>query len=281
MESADPETFAREACRRHNFAFGQFVSAGAFKSTFEVRAPDGSSLALKIIKPGVRPERTEREIAAMRRVVCPHVVSLVEVGQITLGQATCTYVVEPFLSGGTLTARCATALLEPASTLQLGQQVAVAIGALAALRLVHRDIKPDNLMFRDSGNHAVLVDLGLIRDLGAESLTRDFAAQGPGTPLFAAPEQLNNQKALIDWRTDQFALGTMLSIAALGMHPYGRDGDSPEAAIHRVAERDGPSTHFVNQSNQAGLSVLRRLVQPWPVQRINDVDEFIAAFGGT
>jgi hypothetical protein len=55
-----------------------------------------------------------------------------------------------------------------------------------------------------------LVDFGLVRDLSETSLTASWLPRGPGTPLFASPEQLNNEKALIDWRSDQFSIGVIL-----------------------------------------------------------------------
>jgi len=88
------------------------------------------------------------------------------------------------------------------------------------LDLVHRDIKPANIMFKEGLETPVLVDFGIVRDLAATSLTQTWSPIGPGTPFFASPEQLNNEKHLIDWRSDQFSLGVTLYFARTARHPY-------------------------------------------------------------
>ena len=133
---------------------------------------------------------------------------------------------------------------------------------------MHRDIKPANIMFRIPGGDAVLADFGIVRDLSADSLTQTWAGRGPGTPFFASPEQLNNEKASIDWRCDQFGLGVTISIAVFGMHPYAREGDAyPALAIDRVSNRLLPSSTFEEKCDSAQLSWLKKMVMPWPAER--------------
>ena len=121
-------------------------------------------------------------------------------------------------------------------------------------------------MFRESGE-PVLVDFGLVRDLSLSSLTKTWVMQGPGTPYFSAPEQLNNEKQLIDWRTDQFALGLVLGMCATGIHAYGTTSGAPLEAVEAIATRKGPSAAFTKAVTDAKLPVLARMVRPWPVER--------------
>jgi eukaryotic-like serine/threonine-protein kinase len=85
--------------------------------------------------------------------------------------------------------------------------------------IVHRDIKPENIILRTNGLPCIL-DLGIARFLDMESLTQTISPLGPCTPIYAAPEQLNNQKNIIDHRTDFFALGILALELYYKFHPF-------------------------------------------------------------
>lgn len=126
-------------------------------------------------------------------------------------------------------------------------------------------IKPDNIMFRGTGVDAVLVDFGLVRDLDASSLTKAFYMRGPGTPLYSAPEQLNNEKSLIDWRTDQFALGVTLCEATLNIHPF--DAGTPNQTIEKLASRSKCNKDIVDKIADLKLHPLIKMIEPYPINR--------------
>ncbi|MBE0647948.1 MAG: serine/threonine protein kinase [Bacteroidales bacterium] len=85
--------------------------------------------------------------------------------------------------------------------------------------IVHRDLKPENIIIRPSGIPCI-IDLGIARFLDLESLTKTISPLGPCTPIYAAPEQLTNNKNLIDPRTDFFGLGIIALELYLGVHPF-------------------------------------------------------------
>lgn len=85
--------------------------------------------------------------------------------------------------------------------------------------IVHRDLKPENIIIRTNGIPCI-IDLGIARFLDLESLTKTISPIGPCTPIYAAPEQLTNNKNLIDPRTDFFALGIIALELYLGIHPF-------------------------------------------------------------
>jgi serine/threonine protein kinase len=264
--SLDP--VAHAACARDGFTFVRAVGEGVFKETFEVVLPDGAHVALKVYKPGHPHHRTGREIDALQRCAHVAIAKLFTLGTMDWGGTTYLLSIEEFIGGGTLASRLVNdTTLAPSDIRVVGSQLIDAVAHIASLGLVHRDLKPDNILFRDSGLTPVIVDFGLVRNLAEGSLTNTWLLQGPGTPFYAPAEQLTNDKDMIDWRSDQFSLGVLLSVAALGLHPYAEPGDSRPETIERVAMRREPSKSFVTAANTAGLAPLVKMVAPWPVQR--------------
>lgn len=257
---------ARTICQNHNYVFVQLCDAGAFKKTFHVRDSNGTDLALKLLIKAGNADRVQREIAAHQACRHPHISHLIDVGNIDHQGQPLVYFVEEFLSGGTLGAR----LNRGALTRVDGKQVAIAITeALAHLEpqgIVHRDIKPENIMHRADGS-PVLVDLGIARHLNQTSLTQTWIPHGPGTPIFASPEQLVNDKYIIDWRADQYSLGITLSIGMLCVHPYEGGGASDTEIVERMSRREMPQQGFIDAAKAQRLELLIKMVDPWPIRR--------------
>jgi serine/threonine protein kinase len=266
---ADPQLqkVAEAICASRGLILGAEVGAGAFKHTFQVRTADSSPRALKLYRRLGADARTQREVDAITRCAHPGIVRFELVELWRDGASEYLYSLEEFLAGGTLTERTATAALTIAELRAIAFSLVDAVAHIASLDLVHRDLKPDNIMFRTPGGQPVIVDFGLVRDLSQISLTRTWQPQGPGTPYFAPPEQLNNEKSLIDWRADQFALGVLLTIASLGRHPYELAGADPGQTVERVATREQPSPEFVDWACANRLEPLVKMVAAWPVQR--------------
>lgn len=279
MQTATDLTWvARLACDASGLSFGAKVGAGAFKQTFQVAAAGGESRALKVFDPQKVSPRAEREVEAMKKCKHPGIARFDYIAQLKHEGAAYTYSVEEFLSGGTLTER----MRQPMTAQQvsaLGAALIDAVAHIAGLGLVHRDLKPDNIMFRDrDGGAPVIVDFGLVRDLSRSSLTKTWVVQGPGTPYFAAPEQLNNDKHLIDWRADQFALGVVLGMCLTGVHAWAQPGATIPATVDALAARAGPAPSFVDACAKAGLPLLAKMVAPWPVQRVRTPGELATAW---
>jgi len=258
----------------------KFVGKGAFKETFAVVDSTGRLQALKIIDASKQNlKRTEREIEALRRCDCEGICRLFAHGTWKDNSGTVhEYYLEEFLGGGTLTDRLKGGKLSIGRVRVYGRDLAVAIDHLKGHDLVHRDIKPDNIMFREGEDRPVLVDLGLVRDLSISSITESWIVTGPGTPYFASPEQLNNEKRLISWKSDQFSLGIVLSICLLGRHPYDTGGLQPAEIVQAVAERKDVPIYFKVDAAEAGLPALARMVEGWPIRRYQHPEEMIRVF---
>lgn len=127
-------------------------------------------------------------------------------------------IIEEFIDGGSLSVRKGK-FQNPKEIFSLIRSIASGLSEVWDLNIVHRDLKPDNIIIRPNGKPCV-IDFGIARFNDKESLTKTFQLIGPCTPIYAAPEQLTNNKNLIDCRTDFFALGIITLELFLGIHPF-------------------------------------------------------------
>ena len=194
-------------------------------------------VALKVITPEYSSDqefrrRFRREFRAAASIQHPNVVPIYHAGEYEgLLYVTMRYV------DGTDLARLlkAEGKLEPARAADLIAQVGEALDAAHEAGIVHRDVKPANVLLETTadGMHATLTDFGLMKDLGAKSQITQ-AGSVIGTFDYAAPEQL--KEGPIDARTDVYALGGVLFQAITGKVPYPRE----TAAATMLAHLDSP-----------------------------------------
>lgn len=270
---------AQEFGRSQGFTAVNFQGKGAFKETFSALTSEKTAVALKILEPAkCDVARSQREIEALQKCNSPLIARLYDYGTFHSTDGTDYYYsVEEYLDGGTLTQRLKPTLA-PDVVRDYGRRLTEALSHLKDQNLVHRDIKPDNIMFRAGSDIPVLVDFGLVRDLSASSLTQTWLPQGPGTPYYAAPEQLNNEKHLIGWRTDQFSLGVVLGISLTGQHPFTRPGMTLPQTVAAVAAREACSDEFRVAASAAKLELITKMISPWPVQRYAKPEQLLNSF---
>src|ERR1700686_4989374 len=156
--------------------------------------------------------RFEREALAVGALSHNHILPLYDFGE----QCPWYYLVMPYIDGGTLRdylpKRKRLTLEEAASFVD---QIAAALQYAHDSKVVHRDVKPSNILLRQDG-YAYLVDFGLAKALmGAESLTSEGAMVG--TPEYMAPEQSNGES---DYRSDIYSLGVILYQMLTGRVPF-------------------------------------------------------------
>ena len=179
-EPPDLTPVAASICASQGLSLGEPLGSGAFKRVYRVEDQSGTSLALKVLREPTLSERTRREADALARCDHSNIARLHRVDTHNFRGSSYTFILEEYLRGGSLTSRvrnAGTPNLE--IVLSLGRKLIDALAYLARLKLVHRDIKPDNIMFREDESTPVLVDFGLVRNLMAPSLTHTWADRGP------------------------------------------------------------------------------------------------------
>ena len=274
------EEIAVGICESKSFAKPSFIREGAFKEAYFTKTSGDLPVALKVFDPNKCDLcRAEREIASMKQCESPFIGKLHDWGTFKdKDRGSFLFVIEEYIDGGTLTDRLGSTCHSAIHICDYGIALLNAVSHLREKLLVHRDIKPDNIMFRSDDDVPILVDFGLVRDLSGVSLTQTYLQQGPGTPFFASPEQLNNDKYLIDWRSDQFSIGVVLGICLTGNHPYQQPGQTDLQTVNQVITRATCSSEFSCKANEAGYGFLTKMVLPWPVDRFARPDLIIREF---
>ena len=270
------EPVAQSFCDQNGYSFDYPTGEGAFKQTFKISSQAGEDFALKIYKVSLGSERPQREIDAMQRCNHPNIAKVLGVGTHELSNQIYGYLLESYIAGGTLSEKCSIAPIDNYNLKELAVNLINAIAHIEGLSLVHRDIKPDNIMY--SGETPILVDFGIVRDLNETSLTRSWAVRGPGTPAYASPEQLNNEKEMIDWRSDQFSLGIVLAEILLGNHPFILPSEQIGDAVVKVSERRPLPEVTVQRLEKSGFGIISRMLDPWPVRRFRTPVQLQAAW---
>jgi serine/threonine protein phosphatase PrpC len=182
-----------------------------------VDGEDGSKVVLKFPRPNALSERAirlafARELLLAQRVASPFVLASHPVRP---ERQTALYVVQPLLEGETMAARLERGTAPLKQSVEHAIRLTRAVAALHRLEVVHRDIKPDNVMLTTDGG-LKLIDLGVARLPRVEDFHGD---EIPGTPGFMAPEQFAGHAG--DALTDQFALGVTLYRWLTGQWPFG------------------------------------------------------------
>lgn len=282
IQKSSLEFVAQEFVVQNGFKSSKFSGKGAFKETFCIIDSEDTLFALKLISlDKYHPNRTRREISAMKKCDTPLIGKLIDTGKFTAtNNKVYFYSIEEYLDSGTLSDKINNSVLSPGTVKSYALTLTMAISYLKNLKLVHRDIKPDNIMFRSTDSNPVLVDLGLVRDLSNSSLTLSWLPRGPGTPYFSSPEQLNNEKQLITWKSDQFSLGIVLGICLTGQHPFQEENKNPQDAVDLIVQRKNFTDSFIGKTQSLGFHGLLKMLSPWPIQRFHSPETMFNYFKG-
>ncbi len=174
------------------------------------------------------------------------------------------YIVSPYCRGATLEKRIRDqGTLAVEEVLRIGMQTALGLAAAHAQGLVHRDVKPANILLDDGVERVQLTDFGLARTTDEIGVTRTGILAG--TPQFMSPEQTRGES--LDARSDLFALGSVLYTMCVGQPPF--RGPHPLAVMQKIANDHAPAVQTLNPNIPRRLSrLIDRLLEKRPSHRI-------------
>ena len=225
-------------------------------------------VALKVMAPSLaaNQEFTERFLKEGRlaaKLSHPNLVTVYDIAQ----HNGVYYLAQEFIPGGTLRERMGAAMPIP-ETLDVMRDIALGLAYAHEKGVVHRDVKPANVLFRANGT-AVLADFGIAKAMNSNTMATQ-AGNSIGTPHYMSPEQARAEK--VDGRSDLYSLGAMMYELLTGAPPYDSSDPYTIALMH--------VTHPIPKlpASMAWLQpLLDRLMAKLPDQRFASGDEFVAA----
>lgn len=248
------------------------IGSGSMAEVFLAREPHLRRLvAVKVLLPELSDDeharkRFEREAQAAARINHPHVCTVHSVGSLHDGTP---YLVSPFIRGTTLHERLrAEGRLSPEEVRQVIREVASGLAAAHRLGIIHRDVRPDNVLREEGTGRHFLSDFGIAGvletgDDGEPRITR--TGEVLGNPAYISPEQVEG-KPLTD-RTDVYSLGTMAHELLTG-HPPPRSsasGSSGEGGV--LPPNLEPLREYMGRSNRDLTDLISRCLSMDPASR--------------
>jgi serine/threonine protein kinase len=231
---------------------GDVLGTGGFAAVFRARDPFlERDVAIKVLDPslGLNHE-LEAQFLHEARIVAgvehPHIVPLYDAAS----RDGLLYLVMRLLPGQSLAGRIrADGKLPPAEAARLAHEVAMALAAAHERGVVHRDIKPDNILL-DASGHATVTDFGISRVTSRPE--RETAGTTSGTPSYMSPEQAMGEP--VDGRSDTYALGVVLFEMLTGTLPF--TGRNVAELMSRVVAAPAPKVSELAPQTPTALAAL-------------------------
>ncbi len=256
------------------------IGAGGFGAVYRAYQPlIKRDVAMKIILPEYanHPDfirRFEFEAQLVARLEHIHIVPLYDYWREPNGA----YLVMRWLRGGSLRGRLkSSGTVDSETAAQIVNQISSALAVAHRRGVVHRDIKPDNILFDDEGN-AFLADFGIAKDLRETTVTRDDINDGAltGSPFYLAPEQAQNQP--VTPQTDIYSLGIVIYEMLTGHPPFMSDKGLMAVLLAHINEAV-PSVLPQRPDLTVGVDrVIQRATAKDPGSRYGTVNELALEF---
>ncbi|MDX1382223.1 MAG: protein kinase [Thermoanaerobaculia bacterium] len=233
-------------------------------------------VALKFLPPGLSDDdrarqRFDAEARAASALDHPNICSLYDVGETADGRL---YLALAYCEGQTLSALMARGPMNAAQAVDIGRQIAHGLDEAHAKGIVHRDIKPQNIMVRPDGLVKIL-DFGVAKLEGSGDITRTSTTVG--SPAYMAPEQIRS--GAVSPRSDIWALGVVLYELLSGQRPFGSGGVSRVmyAILH---DAPTPLRSLRPELSEPVCSAVERALAKAPENRFESATQMIAALSG-
>ena len=215
-------------------------------------------------------ERFQREARTAAQLEHPNIIPIYRVGR----SGRVIYFVMKFLRGGSLsTVLGERRKLNPPEIRRLLTEAGSALGYAAQRGIVHRDIKPDNIMFDEFGQ-CVLTDFGIAKAASGQRLTG--TGMSIGTPHYMSPEQARAQG--IDGRSDIYSLGVVSYQALTGTVPY--DGEDSFSIGYKHITEPVPVPQLITSDERRLFEVIKRMLMKDPADRFQSCEELVASLQG-
>lgn len=235
------------------------IGEGGMGEVWAASLPDGSRYALKFIKkefaddPEFK-ERLDREVETCKKLRHPHLLRLYNSDIATDGRV---YTVSELLKGRTLKQVLASGEYDPPQlALKVIDEIGDSLDYLHQRKLVHRDVKPDNIFACSNGN-LKLMDMGLLR--GEEVTKLTMTGQMVGTPAYMPPEQMGTDA--VDGTADQYSMGIILYEILTGQRPFTATEPVVIAYQHMHVAPEPPSTHQPRITPEIEAAILRMIMK--------------------
>ena len=227
-------------------------------------------VALKFLPPELTedPEARERfirEAKAAAALSHNHICTVYEIGE----EENRLFIAMEYIEGESLRQKIVKGPLPQAEALKIAIQVAEGLVEAHKKKIIHRDIKPGNIMLTDKGV-AKVMDFGLAKALGRSLITTE--AKTMGTVAYMSPEQAQGQ--LVDYRTDIWSLGVVLYEMLTGQLPF--KGEYDQSIIHSILNREPEPISKLRKDLPKGLEqVIGKALAKNPAGRYQSMEEFL------
>jgi serine/threonine-protein kinase len=265
--SDEPESLGRLG----SYEVTEVLGRGGFGVVLKAFDPTlGRAVAIKVLAPqfatsAAARSRFAREARAAAAVVHDHVVAIHSVDTWN----GLPYLVMPLISGQSLQERVERdGPMDLKQVLRIGIQTAQGLASAHAQGLVHRDVKPSNILLENGVERVKLTDFGLARAVDDASLTQSGVVAG--TPQYMSPEQARGEP--VDHRSDLFSLGSVIYFMCAGHAPF-RASSTP-AVLRRVSDEQPRPIREINPDVPIWLAeIIERLHAKAPAKRFESAGE--------
>ncbi|MEM9533491.1 MAG: serine/threonine-protein kinase [Pseudomonadota bacterium] len=256
------------------------VGRGGMAQVFLAARADGAfeqQVAIKIMWPGLLRgdllQRFQQERQILAQVTHPHVARLLDGGITDDGRP---WLAMEYIPGTRIDDYCDHSKLNTTQRIRLVRDVMGAVAAAHRLGVIHRDIKPGNILVEQDGT-ARLLDFGIAKQIDAHAAEETLTEARVLTPQYASPEQIQGRP--VSRESDIYQLGLLLFELLTGERPFSSEDASPLEYQRRVVEDPPPRPNRIARQHQLELSpdldaIILKALEKDPAQRYSSVEDF-------